>query len=233
MKRANKLVLFLMMCLMLIYPGTIASANSKTVYQVSEKTMNRILGMQGGKGATALIFFHKNDNVKVSVTSSNNKVATGYVDPKHYDANGYEGYEQYICADVIPKGPGKATITIKVTTNGKTTTKSLKYHFVTYKNPFSTFKIAGKENASQFNKLKKVSLKNSVYWLFNGKIGAGKLTYKVKKGYKIISFTAWNKDNYKNRKITSNSILKKGDHVSISYQDLNTKTYGYLGFEVS
>ncbi|MGN0353545.1 MAG: hypothetical protein ACI4EI_00550 [Muricoprocola sp.] len=231
MKKAKKLVVFLMTFAMVIALGTIASAKAKIEYQVSKQTMNRILGMREGKpGVTAMVHCDKDDKVKASVTSSNNKVAVGHVD-EYVDEYGGDIY-----IDVVPKKPGKTTITIKVTTNGKTTVKTLKYHFAAYQNPFTSFKISGKDKTSQFDKLKKkVSQEKEVYWVLNGKFEAGKISYKVNKRYKIISFMAYREKNdaWKELKITNNFELKKGDRVSMQYKDLKTNTYGYLEFEVS
>lgn len=209
MKKTKKLVLFLMMFVMLMASGTVASAKVKITYHLPKEKMNRILDGRVWVGEDVNVRYGKNDKVKVSATSSNKKVAAIHV--------------QKGLISVIPKGPGKATVTIKVTANGKTTKKALKYNYAAYKNPFTSFKISGKDRTSQFDKFSKI------------KIEAGKLSYKVNSGFKIISFTAyrWGKDNDETLKITNDFVLKKNDEVCIEYKNLKTNTYGELVFAVS
>lgn len=234
MKKRNKLLLFLMTCVMVLLFGTMASAKTIIRYQVDKYRLNRVFSMYCGEGFTVLADFDMGDDVKISVTNSNKKVASVWV------GKDLKGVQPSASVNVLPKTPGKTTVTIQFTVNGKVYKKVLKYTYAAYENPFSSFKVAGKEKVSQFNKLKKDE-ENEGYWDFTGKITAGKLSYKMKRGYKIINFSVGRSEDenndgeeeYKILKVTNNFELKKGDGISIRYKDLKTKTYGYLWFNVS
>ncbi|MGN0353544.1 MAG: hypothetical protein ACI4EI_00545 [Muricoprocola sp.] len=234
MKKTKKLVVFLMTFAMVIALGTMASAKATIKYYPDKYRLNRIFTMYNGEGSDVWILFGEKDNVKFSVTNSNKKVAMVHV------AKNLKGKEKEASLSVTPKAPGKTTVTVKYIVNGKTYKKVLKYNFAAYENPFSSFKIDGKEMASQFNKLKKSEYFGDGYWDFTGKITAGKLSYKLKSRYKVVNFSASRNEDadndgeeeYRNLKITNNFELKKGDFVFIRYKDLKTNTYGYLWFDV-
>lgn len=226
MKKTKKLLVFLMTCAMVLAFGTMASAKAHIRYQIDKYRLSRVFSMYCGEGATVLAEFDKGDDVTLSVTNSNKKVATVWV------GKNLKGSSPSATINVLPKAPGKTTVTIKFTVNGKVYKKVLKYTYAAYENPFSSFKVAGKEKASQFNKLKKDE-ENEGYWDFTGKITAGKLSYKMKSRYKIVNFSVGrSEEGYKNLKVTNDFELKKDDCVSIRYKDLKTNTYGYLWFFV-
>ena len=149
-------------------------------------------------------------NFKMTATSSNKKVATvkvyNFKDGKKYS----KGFE------VIQKGYGTTTIKVKVVKDGKTYTKSCKYTFYKYKNPFTTFKINGKGYKATLDKKHNFALKKDRL--------KGKVTYKLKSGYKIQEIVAYSyAPSFKAKNIKSGSTLPKNtDSLLVTVKNKKT-----------
>lgn len=152
----------------------------------------------------------------MTAKSSNPKVATVEVcdftdrNPQTGKVIGYsKGYL------TTRKGYGKTTITVTVKLNGKTYKKSCVYNYLKYVNPFSSFKIGSTNYTGTMNKK---------YEIKTGKIPAGKISYKLKSGYKIERIWADVRTKVKeeNGYVISKSVdLKNGQKVPANTAILN------------
>ncbi len=161
--------------------------------------------------------------IKMTATSSNPKVAAVKVsniyDP--YMKKYYSGYE------VIRKGYGKTTINVKVVLAGKQYKNSCKYTFNKYANPFSSLKIG---NANYTKNMKSPALE-----LTKSKL-RGKLSFKLKKGYKITNATCLygsydTAPGMQYKKIKNNAKLPSNTK-SITLYLQNTKTKATFAVQI-
>lgn len=144
---------------------------------------------------------------KIRVASSNKSVAAPVVD----DGRVF----------ISVRKAGKAAVTIKNKTTGKTYKCTLKV--LKYRNPFKKFYISGKNRASKFNPYN--------YGEFTNKKTRSKVSIKTKSGWKIkkITFTdavyKASKEKYvfHTKKIKNNSTLK------IKKTDANVDNYQCIG----
>ena len=83
---------------------------------------------------------------------------------------------------VTCKKPGTTTVKVTVKVNGKSYTKSCKYTFYEYANPFASIKKGTKNLTSQFKK----GPTGRIYTRLKGKY-----SYRLKKGYKVTRILYW------------------------------------------
>ena len=108
------------------------------------------------------------------------------------------------------KKPGKTTVTFNVKYKGKTVKAKTKVEIRKYVNPFKSLKIGSKNYASKF--------KENPYCTLT-KTAKGKMTIKLKSGYKIKGISTYNGNDgsgYKILKNKKNITIKKGYVLSIS-----------------
>lgn len=145
---------------------------------MSTKAKNIIISASTGKGADYFTPTYKK-NFTMTAKSSNPKVAKVEI----YNYTDEEAGTYSKAFEVIQKGYGSTNITVTVKKDGKTYTKTVKYTFHKYENPFSSFKIGAKNYTSKLDKKYEITL--------NSKDAKGKVNYKLKKGYKLVSFNAY------------------------------------------
>lgn len=168
--------------------------------------------------------------IKMKVTSSNKKVA----DVKVFDCPKDEYNNGWAKSfGVRRKGYGTTYIKATVTVGKKTYKKTFKYTFYKYKNPFSEFKINGKKYTSKLNKM--TIKKSDGAWYYGKPIRlgekTGKLSYKLKKGYKITDIWIHNESTSKMKKIKNNQKIPKGYKLLyIYFMDTKTKAKGCITF---
>lgn len=141
------------------------------------------------------------EDYSITVTSSNPSVATVVV-CSYKDYFTYNGKPVYQKGYMLKrKGYGKTTITVNVKLGGKTYKKSCEYNYVKHKNPFSSLKIGSKNYVGYANKECEIIL---------SKISSGKLSYKLKQGYKIEEIRVVYKSGENQSKF---KVLKNGENV--------------------
>lgn len=172
------------------------------------KTSKVVKSAQVGTGCDFFTPVYSKDFVMKAV-SSNKKVATVKV---YNFGNEEEGYSKgYL---VKFKGYGTTNIKVTVKINGKTYKKTCKYTYYKYKNPFSTFKIGNKNFTSTMNK-------KYEFYTTKAKL-SGKLSYKLKSGYKIMYIYARLSD-YTMKKMKNGKKLP-ADTTSLWMSVQNKKT---------
>lgn len=133
------------------------------------------------------------------VKSSNTKVAGVKI-----DVNG-DNYGKVLV--IMPKKAGTAKISFKLKINGTWKAYTMKIKTFKYQNPFSSIKIGNSKYTSKFNKTNSVKV--------SAKQLSGKLSYKLKKGYKInnIMIVDDNSGQVIKNGVKNNSkiTVKKGD----------------------
>jgi uncharacterized protein YjdB len=147
----------------------------------------------------------------VTWKSSNPKVAT---------VSKFE-YQGTMYVAVAPKSPGKTDVTFRVKHNGKTIKAKVAVTILKYVNPFKALKIGSKSIVSLF---KKTNMAHATKAL------KGKITYKLKKGWKLHTISCYNaKDgsNYKNLDPKKSNTIKKGYRLSfgLSYNGAEEQEY--------
>lgn len=117
--------------------------------------------------------------IRLTVTSSNKKVVTAKV---YNFTNELDGKTQYFAGyETTRKGWGKATLTIKLKVGSRTYTRKQTVTYQKYTTPFSSFKIGNTSYLSTFKKYQYADV---------AKIPSGKLSYTLKKGYKMKEISA-------------------------------------------
>ena len=128
---------------------------------------------------------------------------------------------------VTPKKAGTAKITFKLKINGKWKAYTMKIKAYNYQNPFSSLKIGGKNYTSKHN---------NVNFFETTKAISGKLSYKLKKGYKLNNILIYDINNGKvlKQKIKNNTkiTLKKGTQISFEIRDTKRKVNTGIGIVV-
>lgn len=223
-------LLIFVFCLLL---GVETQAAANPFSGVKTKS-RRIFSTLGGIGCDYITPQYTKD-FKLKVSSSSKKIATvesySFVDVD--DSTGKKLYRKGFWVHQQRPGTAKIKATIKI--GKKTYKKTFTYYFEKYKNPFSSFKIGGKNYTSKLNKFNKT---NNIYGSKNpfmkwSGILSGKLKYKLKKGYKISSISAHSRDA--NTGSTIWKSIKNGSEIPencyelfISYQNTKTKAGGCI-----
>lgn len=223
MKKVFKLlsIIIIAFSMILSTPQINTQAATRNPLQKMPKTKKTIvntqeyLEMQNGHYVNFCTPDYKK-KVELKATSSNKKVATVKVYKYHEDNMYSAGYK------INCKKSGKTTIKVTAKVNGKTYKKSCTYVFEKYKNPFTSFKIDGKNYASKMNKGGNPHVDKTLI--------QGKLSYKVNSNYKIIRIVAEQEDvgTYivkNNNKLKANTL-----GFEIEYQNKKTKVKGTIGF---
>lgn len=217
--------------IMALLLGVTAQAAVQNPFQPSKKYgghlpsyhQRQILSSFWPKGGDFSTPGYKKD-FEMKAVSANKKVATVKVETRKVG----DRYRKYLY--VIAKGAGKTEIQITVKIKGKTYKKTFPYQVYKYENPFSSFKVNGKNYASKLNKLKKghkVATGSVRYasWI----PPEGKLSYKLKKNYKIQWLEAVGEDGEILSGAQNNQVLPEGcKGFWIGYENTKTKAYGEL-----
>lgn len=212
LRRVATLILTFIMCL--VWEMS-AQAGTNPLKSLTSK-YGWIISSPVGKGCEYFTPEY-NKNFKMTVTSSNKKAAT----VKVYSYRSQSG-KYFKGFDIIVKGPGKTNIKVTIEVNGKKYSKTIRRAYYEYENPFSSFKIGGKEYKSKLNKL------SADTGIFKWKTPAGKLRYKLKNGYKINSIWYWT-SGYRSRvDVKNGDKIPKKASLWISYQNKKTKANGCI-----
>ena len=168
---------------------------SEITFQMSENIGSRNINLEGVKDVSAI----------TKLKSSNPKVAT--LSKFEYEGTAYVAIE--------PKSPGKTTVTFNLKHNGKTIKAKVAVTVLKYVNPFKSLKIGTKSCASLF---KKTDMAHTYKTL------KGRITYKLKKGWKLRTVSSYNGSNgsdYKHLDPKKSIKVKKGYRLSfgLSYND--------------
>lgn len=143
---------------------------------------------------------HYSSKVKISVKSSNPKVAT--VKGTSYQSSSGGKRQYYAGYSITPVSPGKTKVTATVTVGKKKYTKTCVYTIYKWENPFITLK-AGNLNCQPLFQ------KNNTYRLKRKTI-SGKFTYKTKADFTVVSATAMYCPDPKKRYVQKSVKLKNG-----------------------
>lgn len=171
-------------------------------------------------------------NAKLQVASSNKNVADAEVVTvwKSKKKSGKWVSYKYTGFQVKRAGYGETDITVTLEMNGKKYTKIMKYTVSKYENPFASIKIGGKNITSQLNKSpNKTKWYDNTYKYLRVKgVKAGKLNYKLKKGYKILQMTISTSQG-KGLEVKNNKTLPKDwSALVIVFQNKKTGAVGEL-----
>lgn len=219
MREKRKTVLWMLLALCFMLGMSAQAATVNPFKGVKSTTSTTILSSVNGKGCNYFTPEYKKD-FKMTATSSNKKV----VSVKTYsftngktgkDKRYYKGFE----ATILKPGSANVKVTIKI--DGKTYSKVFKYTAYKYENPFSSFKIGGKNYTSKLSKLSGST--RVVKWT----VPAGTLQYKLKKGYKITSIYMFDTKG-KAISVKSGKKIPKGAHLCITYQNTKSKATGSI-----
>ena len=121
------------------------------------------------------------------------------------------GDEVYIA--IAPKKAGTTTVTFEYEYGGKTNKGKVKVTVLKYENPFKSLKIGSKDYASMF---KDRSMINT------GKALKGKLTIKLKDGWKLLNVCSYNYKNgedFKSLAVNKKITVAKGRRLDILVAD--------------
>lgn len=185
-----------------------AASNANPLKEMPSKTSVTV-GVPLGTGCD---FFtpEYTSNFTMTATSSNKKVATVKVYNFEREGKYSKGYM------VTRKGYGSTNIKVTVKIGKKTYTKTCKYTFYKYSNPFSSLKI-GKNTYT-----KKMS--SSTLKLAQSKL-SGKISIKLKKGYKLKYIFCYYGGNYTQKQLKNNAKLPANvQSIYITIQNTKTKT---------
>lgn len=175
------------------------------------------------KGCDYLTPFYKS-KVKLTAKSTNKKVAK--VKVYNFEYLSREGKKEYYSGyELNWKKNGSTTIKLKAKVGKKTYTKNVKYTKLPYKNPFSSFKIGKKQYAKIFNK----------NYMANAEKIDGKMSYKLKKGYKVTRITAYYErdGSYLNKKVKNNKSLPSNTTmVIIETKNIKNKLPIYMSIDL-
>lgn len=179
MKKQNNIIkagtIFMMLLLMMLIPISVHAAESRPstnpLADMSTKHVKVVVSAPTGMGCDYFTPCYNTD-FQMTATSSNKKVAT----VKVYDFKREQGYSKGY--EVIRKGYGTTTIKVTVKIKNKTYTKACKYTYYKYKNPFVSFKIGKNDHTSMLNKKYQFNVAPEKL--------TGKLSYKLKTGYKVV-----------------------------------------------
>lgn len=196
------IVLF-MFALILVPASKANAATINPLENMNKKSVVVFDGIPMGQGCDYFTPEYK-ESIKLSVSSSNKKVATiKAYSFKTRDNKNFCGYETTF------KGYGTTVLTVKAKVGSKIYTKKQTLTYKKYVNPFSGLKIGNINYTQKFNKQK------SVAWT---KSPSGKLIYKLKKGYKIKSITV--SDGIKSKTIKNgNKLPNKTSYIWITVVD--------------
>lgn len=223
MKRESRLYVGVLMGVMLLLVlGCRVQAATAHPFEDKQahipKAIQRVIvSSAAGKGCDYISpVYSKNFTIKAK--SSNPKVAV----TKIYDWSVQGQYMKGVL--VNQKGYGSTNITVTVKVNGKTYKKTFKYQYYKYENPFTSFKINNKNYVSRFNKLQKSNNGDKyVKW----QLSEGKLTYTLKKNYKVKQIAAYSKTGEVRLKNNS-QIPGSCEFAWIYYQNTKTKAEGCI-----
>lgn len=173
------------------------------------------------KGAESFATLQSKSYITMKATSSNKKVATVTTETVK------QGKKYIGTYTIKTKGYGTTKIKVKATVGGKTYTKTCKYTFEKYKNPFKTLKIGNKSYVKKADKAKKNSgVIHTGEWILNGKI-----LIEMKKGYKLKGIYTMNYETGKQKKIKNGSKLTDVMSPYIIYQNTKTGAIGIIYLE--
>lgn len=174
---------------------------SEMTILMAENLGSRNINLRGVKKLSAI----------TKLKSSNPKVAT---------VSKFE-YQGTMYVAVAPKSPGKTDVTFRVKHNGKTIKAKVAVTILKYVNPFKALKIGSKSIASLF---KKTNMAHATKAL------KGKITYKLKKGWKLHTISCYNAKDGSNFKILDpkkSNTIKKGYRLcfELSYNGAEAQQY--------
>lgn len=154
-----------------------------------------------------------NSKVKISVKSSNTKVATvkgnaySYKDWQTGKRKYYAGYK------ITPVSGGTAKIYVKVKVSGKTYSKTCVFKSYKWQNPFTTFKIGSTNYTSKLNKTGVVRTQKTIN---------GKVYYKVRSGFSV-KVTVGYYSNPKNLASWKTKTIKSGQTLPKNTENITIK----------
>ena len=200
-KKKNALLMILAAVVaMLVMSVNVWAAQKNPLAQMSTKASAVLYSAPAGMGCDYFTPEYTS-KVKVSVKSYNTKVVTvkGYT----FERNGKysAGYE------TTPIAPGNTKIKVKVTVGSKSYTRTCSYKVYKWENPLKTFKIGSKNCCSKLNKSGTVTVSEDSL--------NGKLVYKLKPDYTLVSMLCYTKtgDKYSTVKnIKSGKKLPQGTY---------------------
>lgn len=174
LKRKFSIAAILFGSLLLLISATTVHAASNPLAKMPLKDSTVINKGIWWTGAT-FITPDLSSDVKISVTSSNPKVATVEGNGEKY-TNPF-GSRCYAWYKVIPVSPGTTKIKATVTYNKKTYTKTCMYTVYKWENPFKSLKVGSTNYQPRFQK-------SGVYEVNRSTI-SGKFTYKLNPGFVV------------------------------------------------
>ncbi len=209
MKKTLKVLIFSFVAMAMVVCTSVMSASAAVKDPLADmKSSYKMVKAERTEMGGDFITEEYKSKITLSVSSSKKSVATAKV------YNEKDGKKYYSAFEIIPKGAGTTTFTVKATIDGKTFEKKCKVTIEKYVNPFSSFSIGGKSYMKQLNKSNVLDLKS--------KYITGKIKYKVKSGYKVTGTYAFTtKSEYKVK--TGMKLKDKTTYMGFMYKNTKSK----------
>lgn len=213
-KKKKFLFSLLMAAIMMIAMSATVFAAQKNPLAKMPTNIRTVVGQMGGQMQFTTPQYPEKTKIEISAVSSNKNVMDVFAETENYMG-------RFPCAfyNVQAKKAGTARLTVTVKLNGKTYKKTCKYTFDKYVSPFTSFKIADKNLTSELKK--ETNLWNAT----GGDSINGKLIYKLKPGYKVISATCrYSGSSSFWHKVKNGQKLSKGSNLIMVVKNTKTNT---------
>lgn len=214
LKKSFSIIAIAVMALVLMFAPASVQAASNPLAKMPTKASGVVHKGVFWKGADYITPYY-NSKVKISVKSSNTKVAkvTGESYSEINWETGKKGYAA--CYTVTPVSGGTAKIYVKVTVKGKTYSRTCTYRSYKWESPVTNLKIGATSYQAKLNKSNWVHTKRSTI--------SGKVYYRVKPGFTVKVY-AYYYTNPKNQFSAKSKLIKNGQSLP-----KNTYEIGVIG----
>ena len=182
MKTKKKILLIMLLSVLMVLASSVSVWAAKNPLSKMPRNVGSVASSVNVSVTNKTYFCTEpyDGKVKISVKNSNSEVADVFCQSTIQIVNG----KTKNCGNfwVTCKKPGTTTVKVTVKVNGKSYTKSCKYTFYEYANPFASIKKGTKNLTSQFKK----GPTGRIYTRLKGKY-----SYRLKKGYKVTRILYW------------------------------------------